>query len=108
MDPLCKPLFVLDPIAARQFVERGGFTTKADLAAWAAEIARIPSADYWDTQLIQNYVYPRAAVGEEPFASRLATQPDELVQMFDAAVIRYAGRGRRDQRLLAAVLGRVQ
>ena len=82
MDPLCKPLFVLDPLAARQFVERGGFDTKAALAQWASEIARIPAADYWDTQLIQNYVYPRAAVGEEPFASRLAAAPDELVQIF--------------------------
>jgi hypothetical protein len=84
MDPLCKPLFVLDPIAARQFVERGGFTTKAALAEWAADVARITAAEYWDTQLIQNYVYPRAAVGEEPFASRLAAGPDELVPMFTA------------------------
>jgi hypothetical protein len=84
MDPLCKPLFVLDPIAARQFVERGGFMTKASLAEWAADIARISAAEYWDTQLIQNYVYPRAAVGEEPFASRLAAGPDDLVPMFTA------------------------
>jgi hypothetical protein len=81
MDPLCKPLFVLDPIAARQFVERG-FATKADLARWAADVARLPAAEYWDTQLIQNYVYPRAAVGEEPFASMLAAAPDDLVPVF--------------------------
>jgi len=82
MDPLCKPLFVLDPIAARQFQERGDFRTKADLAEWAASVARIPAADYWDTQLIQNYIYPRAAVGEEPFASKLAAPADELVPVF--------------------------
>ena len=28
MDPREQPLFVLDPIAARQFAERGGFATK--------------------------------------------------------------------------------
>ena len=82
MDPLCKPLFVLDPIAARQFEERGEFRSKADLAEWAASVARIPAADYWDTQLIQDYVYPRAAVGEEPFASKLAAADDELVPVF--------------------------
>jgi hypothetical protein len=84
MDPLCKPLFVLDPIAARQFVERGGFHTKADLASWAAETARIPAGEYWDYQLIQNYIYPRAAFGEEPYASMLKAPPDELIPMFTA------------------------
>jgi hypothetical protein len=82
MDPLCKPLFVLDPIAARQFVERGGFETKAQLAAWASETARIPAGEYWDYQLIQNYVYPRATFGEEPYASMLKAPPDELIPMF--------------------------
>ena len=27
------------------------------------------AAEYWDYQLIQNYIYPRATFGEEPFAS---------------------------------------
>ncbi len=82
MDPLCRPLFVLDPIAARQFAEFGGFETKARLAEWAYDLARIPAAEYWDYQLIQNYIYPRATFGEEPFASRLRAAPDELVHMF--------------------------
>jgi hypothetical protein len=33
------PLFVLDPLAARQFAERGGFDTKARLADWVYETA---------------------------------------------------------------------
>ncbi len=82
MDPLNRPLFVLDPIAARLFVERGGFRTKADLADFAYETARIPASEYWDYQLMQNYVLPRATSGEEPFASRLHAAPDELVNMF--------------------------
>jgi hypothetical protein len=84
MDPLCKPLFVLDPLAAQQFVELGGFQTKADLAAWAADTARLPAGEYWDYQLIQNYIYPRAVIGEEPYASMLKAAPDELIPMFTA------------------------
>jgi hypothetical protein len=82
MDPQERPLFVLDPIAARQFVERGGFDTKAKLADWAHDVARIPAAEYWAYQLVQNYVYPRATFGEEPYASMLKAAPDELVPMF--------------------------
>src|SRR5579859_544059 len=87
MDPLCKPLFVLDPIAARQFVEKAGFSAKAELAAWAAETARIPARDYWDYQLIQNYIFPRATSGEEPYATMLKAGPDELIPMFTPASI---------------------
>jgi hypothetical protein len=87
MDPLERPLFVLDPIAARQFVERGGFDTKAKLIDWAHETAKMPASEYWDYQLIQNYVYPRATFGEEPFASMLAAADDELVHMFPRASI---------------------
>ena len=31
----------------------------------------MPAGEYWDYQLIQNYIYPRATFGEEPWASRL-------------------------------------
>ena len=37
---------------------------------------------YWDYQLIQNYVYPRAINGEEPYASRLKAADDEPIPMF--------------------------
>jgi hypothetical protein len=39
MDPTEHPLFVLDPLAARQFAERGGFDSKAKLADWVYETA---------------------------------------------------------------------
>ena len=28
----------------------------------------MPASEYWDYQLVQNYVYPRATFGEEPYA----------------------------------------
>ena len=81
MDARSRVLFVLDPVAARTFVERG-FTSREKLLDWASELAQIPAGEYWDYQLIQNYVLPRATFGEEPYASMLNTEPDEPVRMF--------------------------
>jgi hypothetical protein len=82
MDPHGPPTLLLDPIAARQFVDRGGFTTKAALLDWLHEHARMPAGEYWDYQLVQNYIYPRATFGEEPWASKLKAAPDEPIPMF--------------------------
>jgi hypothetical protein len=62
MDPHSPPTLLLDPITARQFIDRGGFDTKE--------------------QLIQNYIYPRATSGEEPWATKLKAAPDEPIPMF--------------------------
>ena len=82
MDPHNPPTFVLDPITARQFIDRGGFDTKEKLIAWVHENAHMPAGEYWDYQLIQNYIYPRATFGEEPWASKLTAAPDEEIPMF--------------------------
>jgi hypothetical protein len=82
MNPHHSPTFILDPIAARQFVERGGFDTKEKLIHWAHENATMPAGIYWDYQLIQNYVYPRALNGEEPYATMLKAAEDEMVPIF--------------------------
>jgi hypothetical protein len=82
MDPREHPLFVLDPITAELFIKRGGFDTKEKLIDWAYNNACMTAGEYWDYQLIQNYIYPRATYGEEPYASMLATPADELVHMF--------------------------
>ncbi len=79
-DPHEQPCLVLDPITARQFVERGGFDTKEKLIRWIYENALLPAREYWDYQLIQNYVYPRATFGEEPYASMLKAAPDDLIR----------------------------
>jgi hypothetical protein len=75
------PCLLLDPITARQFIDRGGFDTKAKLIRWIHETAKIPAGRYWDLQLVQNYIYPRATYGEEPFASNLKPE-DELIPVF--------------------------
>ena len=82
MDPHGPPALLLDPIAARQFVDRGGFTTKELLIDWLYDTARMRASEYWDYQLIQNYIYPRATFGEEPWASKLKAAPDEMIPMF--------------------------
>jgi hypothetical protein len=81
-DPHTELVFVLDPITARQFIDRGGFDTKEKLIQWVHENATMQAAEYWDYQLIQNYIYPRATYGEEPFASRLAVPDDQMLPMF--------------------------
>lgn len=86
MDARSRILFVLDAAAARTFVERG-FTTREKLLDWAWEAAQIPAAEYWDYQLIQNYVLPRATFGEEPYASMLKTAPDQPVHMYARSTI---------------------
>ncbi len=82
MDPTGPPTLLLDPIAARQFVERGGFVEKKAMLDWIHETARLPAREYWDYQLVQNYIYPRATFGEEPWASRLRAAPDAPIPMF--------------------------
>ena len=82
MDPHSPPTFVLDPITANQFVDRGGFDDKEMLIDWIYETARMTASEYWDYQLIQNYVYPRATFGEEPYATKLKAAPDEMIPMF--------------------------
>src|SRR5438128_1446998 len=82
MDPHIPPVFVLDPITARQFIDRGGFTKKDALIDWIYETARMPASEFWDYQLVQNYLYPRATFGEEPWAAKLKAAPDEMIQMY--------------------------
>ena len=82
MNPFQLPTLVLDPITARQFVDRGGFDTKEKLIQWIHDTATMPAGIYWDYQLIQNYVYPRALNGVEPYATMLETAAAELIPIF--------------------------
>jgi len=82
IDPNGPPTLLLDPIAARQFVDRGGFTKKDALLDWLHDNALMPAGEYWDYQLVQNYIYPRATFGEEPWATKLKAAPDALIPMF--------------------------
>jgi hypothetical protein len=82
MDPHNPPTLLLDPITARQCLDRGNFTSKEKLIDWLYDNARMSASEYWDYQLVQNYIYPRATFGEEPWASKLKAAPDELIPMF--------------------------
>jgi hypothetical protein len=82
LDPRTPPTLLLDPLTARMFIDRGGFDTKEKLIAWIDDNARMPAGEFWDYQLAQNYIYPRATFGEEPWATRLGAPPEELIQMF--------------------------
>ena len=82
LHPHNPPTLLLDPITARQFIDRGGFDTKEKLIRWMHDNATMPAGVYWDYQLIQNYVYPRALNGEEPYATRLKAAEDEMIPIY--------------------------
>jgi hypothetical protein len=82
VDTVTAPVLLLDPITARQFIDRGGFDTKEKLIRFVHETAQMPAGRYWDMQLVQNYIYPNATLGVEPLATRLKAAPDELIPMF--------------------------
>jgi hypothetical protein len=82
LHPYLPPTLVLDPITARQFVDRGGFDTADKLIQWVHDHATMPAAHYWDYQLIQNYVYPRALKGVEPYATMLRADKDDLIPVY--------------------------
>ena len=82
VDTVTAPVLLLDPITARQFIDRGGFDTKEKLIDFVHETAQMPAGRYWDMQLVQNYIYPNATLGVEPLATKLKAKPDELIPMF--------------------------
>jgi hypothetical protein len=84
MDPTEHPLFALDPIAARQFQERGGFDTRAKMAEWVHQTGQLPASEYWGYRRVQELLRPRAEAGEEPYASYLAASPDTPVSLYRA------------------------
>jgi hypothetical protein len=80
-DPFTPPIFVLDPLVAQGFVDRG-FDTKQKLVEWFAENGRLPAREYWDNIWMQTLAKPWGIAGIEPFASQLKADPDEEVQMW--------------------------
>jgi hypothetical protein len=90
------PLLVIDPIAARGFVDLG-FDTKEKLIGWCADNALLPAREYWDNQWIQYLMRPRAAAGVEPYAARLRAKPDDLVKIFEPSEINIVVAGGETQ-----------
>jgi hypothetical protein len=82
-EPYLPPILALDPLVARGLVERG-FDTKQKLIDWCADNSLLPAGEYWDSIWMQTLLRPLAVSGVEPYASRFAAAPDELVTMFTA------------------------
>jgi hypothetical protein len=89
------PLFVMDPIVARGFVDLG-FDTKEKLIAWCADNALLTAREYWDNQSIQ-LLRPKAVAGIEPYASRLKAQPDEVIKIYEPSEINIVVAGGETQ-----------
>jgi len=105
IDANSTPCLLLDPIAARQFLDRGGLDTKQKLIRFIHETAEMPAGRYWDLQLVQNYVYPRATFGEEPMATWLQAKEDELIRIFpekDINVVVVGGEANGYWRIMGA------
>jgi hypothetical protein len=90
------PVLVIDPIAARGFVDIG-FDTKDKLIDWCANNALLTAREYWDNQWIQYLMRPRAVAGVEPYASRLTAKPDELIRIFEPSEINIVVAGGETQ-----------
>jgi len=82
MDPFEPPVFLLSPLAAERFIKYAGFDTKAKLADWAFENAKMPAHAYWDHQRAQTLALSRTYAGDEEYAVKHRAKPDELVNMF--------------------------
>ncbi len=82
-DPDFPPTVLLDPVAARQFIEIAGLQTKQDIRDWMYDNALMRASEYWDYQHCSISKYPRAIAGEEPWASRLKAGPDDMIRIFD-------------------------
>jgi hypothetical protein len=91
-----QPLFVMDPIVARGFVDLG-FDTKEKLIAWCADNALMTAREYWDNQWIQYLMRPRAVAGVEPYASRFKAKPDEVIKIFEPSEINIVVAGGETQ-----------
>jgi hypothetical protein len=81
LEPSMGVTFVLDPIVAREFVQKG-FDTKEKLADWVHEHARIPAGRFWD-HIMLNMIREQVEAGVEPFASYRKAPPDELIPIFE-------------------------
>jgi hypothetical protein len=72
---------VLDPIVAREFVEKG-FDSKAKIAEWIHENAKIPRRRYWDHVML-NLIHEVVEAGIEPFAGYWHAGPEEPIPVFE-------------------------
>jgi hypothetical protein len=90
------PLFVMDPICARGFVDLG-FETRAKLQRWFSDNGLLTAREYWDNQWVQTLLRPLAVAGVEPYASKWKAKPDERIRLFEPEEISIAVAGGETQ-----------
>jgi hypothetical protein len=106
VDVFSDPILILDPLSAREFVDRG-FDSKRKLSEWCARHARMSAREYWDNQSTQTIYRPRAVAGIEPWASRLRAAPDELIEIFrpeDISIVVLGGGTQAAWKLVSGML----
>ena len=102
MDPHSAPMLLLDPITARQFIDRGGFDTKEKLIDWIHENATHAGRRVLGLPARSRTTSTRARPSARSrCATKLKAAPDELIPMFPRGRDPRGRRRRRDQRLLA-------
>lgn len=105
-DTFSEPVLFLDPLSAREFVERG-FDSKQKLSEWCAHNARMTAREYWDNQSVQTIFRPRAVSGIEPYAGRLKAGPDELIEIFrpeDISIVVMGGGTQAGWKMVSGML----
>jgi hypothetical protein len=90
------PLFVMDPLCARGFVDLG-FDTRAKLQTWFSENGRMSAREYWDNEWVQTLLRPLAVAGVEPYAAKWQAKPDEQIRLFEPEEISIAVAGGETQ-----------
>lgn len=99
------PLWIMDPIVARGFVEKG-FDTKEKLIKWCADNAELPARDYWNEQWVQTRIKPLAVAGVEPYATINKAAPDDMVKMYQEGEINIVVAGGETQGAWRIIEGR--
>ncbi len=95
----------MDPLVARDF-EKLGFD-KRSLIDWCAENAKMKAKFYWDDQWTTTLIKPHAVAGVEPFASRLAADPEEMISIFRPEDIEIIVAGGETQGAFKMISGRL-
>ncbi len=82
-DAITAPVLLLDPITARQFIDRGGFEKKADLIRWIHETAEMPAGPLLGSATGAELHLPACPFGDSPFAEAIVGPDDTPVRMFE-------------------------
>lgn len=82
MEPSFGVTFVVDPIVAREFVERG-FDSPEKIAHWVHQQVTIPRRRYWDHISLVSSTRPLVDGGVQPWAGYWSAAPDDPIPIFE-------------------------